>query len=93
MVERCSYQCPPNAFRNDDALLGVTIDALHEREVRVEALDSEQSVHKGVEKSLVKIVVNSPSVDTLGEEGSQSTPGDLVRGQVGPTLQGEGLQL
>ena len=84
----------PNAFRNDDVLLGVSIDALHEREVRVEALDGEEPVHEGVEQSLVKVVVYPSSVDALGEKGPQGTPGHLVWRQVGATLQeGEGTTL
>ena len=81
----------PNAFRNGDVLTGVSINALHEREVRVETLDGEESVHERVEKPLVKVVVNSTSIDTLGEEGSQGAPGDLVWRQVGATLWREGV--
>ena len=66
----------------------VSVDALHERKVRVETPDGEESVHKGVEKSLVEIVVDSTSVDTLREKGPQGTPGDLVWRQVGTTLWG-----
>ena len=67
----------------------ISVDALHEGKVRVETLDGEESVHKRVEKSLVEIVVDSTSVDTLREEGPQGTPGDLVRRQVGTTLWGK----
>ena len=67
-------------------LLWVSVYTLHETEVRVEALDSEETVHEGVEEPLVKVVVNSSSVDALREEGTQGTPRDLVRGKVCSTL-------
>ena len=43
-------------------------------------------MHEGVQQPLVKVVVNPPTIDTLGEEGLEGAPGNLVGGEVGATL-------
>ena len=85
------WQDTPNAFWYDNVLLRVSVNPLHEREIGVETLHSEQSVHKGVEQPLVKIIVDPSSINALGEKGSQGTPGNLVGREVGPSL-GDAVQ-
>jgi len=44
----------------------------------LKAVGREESVHEGVWQPLVKVIVNPPTIDTLGEEGPEGTPGKLV---------------
>lgn len=82
----------PKPCASPDALwhvnvLPMPINVGHQRKVCLEALDGEDPVHKGVEETLVKVIVDATTIDTLGEQGSHGTPGHLVGGKVGPSLQ------
>lgn len=78
--------CSPDALWHAD-VLPMTINVGHQRKVCLKALDSEDPVHKGVEKTLVKVVVDATTIYTLGEQGPHGTPGHLVRREVGASLQ------
>ena len=76
----------PYALRHVDTLAPVPINIGHQREISLKTLHSEQTVHKGIQQTLVKIVVYATSVNTLREESTHGTPGDLVGGKVSTTL-------
>ena len=76
----------PDSVGHVDVLALLAVDAAHEGEVRLEALLREEPVDEGVEQALVEVVVDPPSVDALGEQGTESAPRDLVGRKVGATL-------
>ena len=80
----------PNPIRHVNVLPLLVVNGSHEVEIALKALGGEQPVNKGVDEALVKVVVDAATVDALGEQSAQSTPGHLVRGQVGATLRGGG---
>ena len=81
-----SQTISPDSVGHVDVLALLAVDAAHEGEVRLEALLREEPVDEGVEQALVEVVVDPPSVDALGEQGTESAPRDLVGREVGATL-------
>ena len=76
----------PYSFRHNYVLSRLSIDAADKGEICIKALGREEPVDKGVEKALVKVIVNAASIDALRQEGPHSTPGNLVRRKVSTTL-------
>lgn len=52
----------------------------------VKASLGEDAIQEGVEEALVKLVVDAAAVNGLSHQRFQSSPGDLVRSDVLPTL-------
>lgn len=77
----------PDALRHVDAPSSVPVNVSHEGKVRLKALHGEEAVDERVEQTLVKVVVDTATVDALGEKRSHGTPRDLVWGEVGAPLQ------
>ncbi len=66
----------------------------NEGKVSIKTLHHEETIDKGIEKTLVKLLsIRPPFTYTLREENSHSTPGDLIWGEVGSTLQIRGMEM
>lgn len=52
----------------------------------VKASLGEDAIQEGVEEALVKLVVDAAAINGLSHQRFQSSPGDLVRSDVLPTL-------
>lgn len=76
----------PDALWHGDVLAQVAINVGDQGEVRLKTLHREETVHKGVEQPLVKVVVNAATINALGEKCPHGTPRHLVRRQVGTPL-------
>lgn len=74
----------PNAVRHLDVLVSVNLEG--QLELAVEASLGEDAFQEGVEKTLVKLVVDATTVDGQGHQGLQCRPGDLVWSDILTTL-------
>lgn len=58
-------------------------------EFTVKASLGEDAFQEGDEEPLVKLIIDAATIDGLSHQGLQSSPGDLVRSDILPTLRGD----